>query len=68
MRILIIDSNTTGAFQFGLVSSDITGIVVAICRWKRCDFTWDGHDERNPVCDCSLVRMKVKDPFFLRII
>ena len=60
MRILLIDSNTTG--PFGLVSGDIAGIVVAYADGKMFDFTWDGRDERNPVCDCSWVRMKEKDP------
>jgi hypothetical protein len=52
-RILIIDSNTTGAFQFGLVSGDIAGIVVAYADGKRFDFTWDWYDESNPVCGSS---------------
>lgn len=51
MRILLIDSNTTG--PFGLVSGDIAGIVVAYAAGKMFDFTWDWRDERNPVCDCS---------------
>ena len=53
MRILIIDSNTPGAFPFGLISSDIAGIVVAYADGKMFDITWDGRDERTPVCDIS---------------
>jgi len=47
---ILIDSDGTGQFQFGLVFGEIDGRVEQIGNSPRFEFSWSGQDENDLFC------------------
>ena len=47
---ILIGSDGTGQFQFGLVSGDIDGRVEQYGGTPRLEFSWSGQEENDPAC------------------
>lgn len=47
---ILIGSDGTGQFQFGLITGDIHGRVEQCGGTPRLEFSWSGREENDPAC------------------
>ncbi len=59
-----IKKNSTGTFEFGLVSCDIDGQTKILGNEEMFEFSFEGYDECEHVCGYGWIRFKKKDEIY----
>ena len=56
-----IQSNSSGEFQFGLVSGSLDGYIENIRGKERLSFSWEGCDEMDEACGSGWLELESPD-------